>query len=584
LGLAGLVGSKGGVGVAGSIRVLPPRVIDQIAAGEVVERPASVLKELLENSLDAGASTVEVRAAGGGIDLIEVSDDGSGMDRVDAVEAFKRHATSKIRSLEDLARLSSLGFRGEALASIASVSRVELLTRLRGEQEGTRVIVEAGVIREVTAWGAPEGTLVRVEGLFYNVPARRKFLRTQATEAHHLKETMERIGVLHPGVGFSYQYEDRKTLQWPCTDQWAQRLRQVLGQEHFSRLFHMECSQRWCKIRGYISDPNYNRPTASELWLFVNNRAIQDRLLLGAVLRGYGQLLDRGRYPTGVICLELSPQEVDVNVHPAKREVRFRDPRRVQEELYLCVKRFLREQPWVRPLEISLGSSFPRVSENTESTPKNLALGLRGWGGFSQSLEVQQGLREWEQGQSIRYVGQAQGTYLIFETREGLLLLDQHAAHERILFEELKAQREKQGTPSQRPLLAELVELDPPQEEILEGIRSRLAELGWVVEPFGSGHWRILSLPLWVDPAQAPQLLKEILDTRSGNRAVELESVLASLACREAVKAGKKIGPMEAMDLLDRMRKTPAWGLCPHGRPVYIQIPFSELRRRFGRS
>lgn len=570
--------------MGGSIRVLPPRVIDQIAAGEVVERPASVLKELLENSLDAGASTVEVRAEGGGIDLIEVSDDGSGMDRVDAVEAFKRHATSKIRSLEDLASLTSLGFRGEALASIASVSRVELLTRLRGEQEGTRVIVEAGVIKEVTACGTPEGTLVRVEGLFYNVPARRKFLRTQATEAHHLKETVERIAVLHPGVGFSYQYQDRKSLQWPCTDQWAQRLRQVLGQEHFSRLFHVESEEPWCKIRGYISDPNHNRPTASDLWLYVNHRPIQDRILLSAVLRGYGQLLDRGRYPTGVICLELSPQDVDVNVHPAKREVRFRDPRRVQEELYLCVKRLLREQPWVRSLEISLGKSIPRISESTEITPKNQALGLKQWGGFSQGLEVQQGLREWEQGESIRYIGQAYGTYLIFETQEGLLVVDQHAAHERILFEELKAKREQHGTPSQRPLLAELVQLDPTREEILEEIRVRLAELGWVVEPFGSGYWRILSLPVWVDPAQAPELLKEILDTCLGNRAVELESVLASVACREAVKAGKRIGPVEAMDLLDRMRKTPAWGLCPHGRPVYIQIPFSELKRRFGRS
>ncbi len=346
----------------------------------------------------------------------------------------------------------------------------------------------------------------------------------------------------------------------------------------------MESGERWCKIRGYISDPNHNRPTASDLWLYVNHRAIQDRLLLSAVLRGYGQLLDRGRYPTGVICLELSPQEVDVNVHPAKREVRFRDPRRVQEELYLCVKRFLREQPWVRPLEISLERSIPRVSESTETTRNNLALGLKEWRGFSQGLEVQEGLRECEQGDSIRYIGQAYGTYLIFETREGLLVVDQHAAHERIIFEELKAKREQQGIASQRPLLAELVQLDPTREEILEEIRVRLAELGWVVEPFGSGYWRILSLPVWVDPAQAPELLKEILDTRLGNRAVELESVLASMACREAVKAGKRMGPVEAMDLLDRMRNTPAWGLCPHGRPVYIQIPFSELRRRFGRS
>lgn len=570
--------------MAGSIRVLPPRVIDQIAAGEVVERPASVLKELLENALDAGASRVEVRTAGGGIDLIEVSDDGCGMDRFDAIEAFKRHATSKIRSLEDLEHLSSLGFRGEALSSIASVSKVELVTRLRGEQEGTRVLVEAGLVKQVTAWGAPDGTLVKVEGLFYNVPARRKFLRTQATEARQLREMMERIAILHPKVSFSYDHDQNKSFRWPATDRWAHRLEQVLGQERFSRLFYIESEEQWCKIRGYISDPNCHRPTASELWFYVNSRYVQDRLLLGAVLRGYGGLLDRGRYPIGVICLELSPREVDVNVHPAKREVRFRDPRRVQEELYLCVRKFLRDQPWVKPLEITMARSVPRVSENMQDIPKNLAFGFKGWREFPACSESGQNFGSEEQGDGIRFIGQVQGTYLIFETLEGLLVVDQHAAHERILFEQLKAHRGAQHIPSQKPLLSQLVEFDPAQEEILEEIRVRLAELGWLVEPFGTGVWRILSLPAWVDPARAPQLLNEIVDTRAGDREAELEAVLASVACREAVRAGKQMGPLEALALLNRMRETPAWGLCPHGRPVYIQIPFSELRRRFGRS
>ncbi len=569
--------------MAGSIQVLPPKVIDQIAAGEVVERPASVLKELLENSLDAGASRVEVRVAGGGIELIEVSDNGSGMDGVDALEAFKRHATSKIRSLEDLAHLSSLGFRGEALSSIASVSRLELVTRLRGAQQGARVLVEAGVIREVTAWGAPEGTMVRVEALFYNVPARRKFLRTQATEAHHLKEMMERIAVLYPGIGFSYREGEKKSLEWPCTDQWAYRLQQVLGEERFSRLFPVKSSGGWCRISGYLSDPNFHRSTASELWLYVNRRAIQDRPLLGAILRGYGQLLDKGRYPVGIICLELDPKEVDVNVHPAKREVRFREPQRVQEELYLSVKRFLREQPWVGPLELKRENLVPRVSERIEPAPRSLSLGFKRYPS-AEDPKKQQSLEELEPGESLRYLGQAGNTYLIFETLDGLLLVDQHAAHERILFEELKAQREVQQVPSQRLLLSQLVELTPPQEETLEEIRSRLGQLGWVVEPFGSGSWRIVSLPTWLDPAQAAELLIEILDARLGNKATQLEALLAAAACREAIRAGKQMGAEEALALLDRMRRTPAWGLCPHGRPVFIQIPFSELRRRFGRS
>jgi DNA mismatch repair protein MutL len=571
--------------VGGSIRLLPSRVIDQIAAGEVVERPASVLKELLENALDAGASRVVVRASGGGIRLVEVCDDGSGMDRVDALEAFKRHTTSKIRSLEDLANLQSLGFRGEALSSIASVSRVELVTRPRGVEEATRVLVEGGVVREVTAWGAPEGTMVRVEGLFYNVPARRKFLRTEATEAHHLKGVLERIAILHPEVGFSYDYEERRSLEWPPVEQWAHRLRQVLGEEHFSQLFPVESGGQWCRIRGYLSHPNHHRSTASELWLYVNQRPVQDRVILGAILRGYGQLLDRGRYPSGVICLDLPPQDVDVNVHPAKREVRFRDPRRIQEEVVLAVRRFLREQPWVQPLEVRLEKPLPESSPGGEQ-PSCESLGL----GFREGLESSWRPQVHEApsgggGQAAaRYLGQAGGTYLIFETQGGILLVDQHAAHERILFEELRAQSAGEGVAGQRLLWSELIELDPPQEETLEEIRPELARLGWLVEPFGAGSWRILSVPTWMDPACGRELLMDLLDACRGQAQQQLESLLASMACREAVRAGKKMGPVEAMALLDRMRRSPAWGLCPHGRPVFIEIPFSEVRRRFGRS
>ncbi len=570
--------------MAASIRVLPPGVIDQIAAGEVVERPASVLKELLENSLDAGACRIDVRTAGGGMELIEVSDDGCGMDSSDALEAFKRHATSKISSLEDLTHLGTLGFRGEALSSIASVSRVELVTRLRGSHEGTRVLVEAGVIKEALPWGAPEGTMVRVQGLFYNVPARRKFLRTQATEAHHLREVMDRIAVLYPEIGFSYAHEQRGSLEWPSTDQWAYRLRQVLGEECFSRLFHMESSGRGCKVWGYLSDPNYHRSTASGLWLYVNKRPIQDRILLGAVLRGYGQLLDRGRYPVGVVCLELDPREVDVNVHPAKREVRFADPRRIQEEVYLCVRRFLKEQPWVRSLELRLSRDLPQVSESPGKAFENLRFGLNQRVDPSFSLETHENHTDGAQQESVRYLGQAAKTYLIFETRDGLLVVDQHAAHERILFEELKLQRQAQQAPSQRVLLNQLVELNPSQEESLQEIRTPLRELGWVIEPFGQGCWRIVSLPSWLDASRCQELLKEILDTRMGNKSDQLEVLLATLACRDAVRAGRQMGAMEALSLLERMRRVSAWGLCPHGRPVFVEIPFSELRRRFGRS
>lgn len=573
--------------MAGLIRVLPPQVIDQIAAGEVVERPASVLKELLENAIDADASRVLVRAARGGVGLIEVSDDGSGMDKEDVLEALKRHATSKIRRLEDLSSLESLGFRGEALPSIASVSRLELVTRPRHAEEATRVIVEGGLVREVTAWGAPVGTRVRVEGLFYNVPARRKFLRSEVTEAHHLKEILERLAIVHPRVGFRYEYEDRRPLDWPPTMDWAERVRQVLGSETFAQLFPVPEIGQGCRVLGYLSHPNLHRSTASELWLYVNQRPVQDRGLLGAILRGYGQLLARGRYPVGVIHVHLPACNVDVNVHPAKREVRFRDPRRVQDELFSAVRRFLREQPWVGPSPA--GAVPKRYAELPES-----------WKGLSQpqenldldfqlqiGLPPRTGVQEPEPGEEpqggIRFLGQLSGTYLIFATPKGLMVVDQHAAHERILFEELSAQSAREGVPGQGLLWNQIVELSPPQEEILEELRPALAKLGWVIEPFGQGSWRIRSVPSWMDPGSSGELLRELLEAFPGQGDAGLESLLASLACRAAVRAGKQIGPAEAMALLDSMWRSPARGLCPHGRPAFIEIPLSELRKRFGR-
>lgn len=574
--------------MAGLVKVLPAHVVDQIAAGEVVERPASVLKELLENAIDAGASQVVVRASGGGVRVIEVSDDGCGMDKDDALEALKRHATSKIRSLEDLNHLVSLGFRGEALSSIASVSRLELVTRTKESDEATKITVEGGHIREVTAWGAPVGTRVRVESLFYNMPARRKFLRSEATEAHHLKETLERIALVNPRVSFQYHYEDRSPLQWPAACDWAERVGQVVGRETFEQLFPVPETGRVCRISGYLSHPNYHKSTSAHLWFYVNQRPVQDRGLLGALLRGYGQLLARGRYPVGVVRLEIPRNQVDVNVHPAKREVRFRDPRRVQEELSLAVRRFLREQPWLGPVVQALGGKPQEPSGTWSGSVHNQSwLGLSDvpapdGSGHSEVREPMAGLEGRELG--IRFLGQLGSTYLVFATPGGLLVVDQHAAHERILFEELSAQAQEEGVPGQGLLLGKIVELKPHQEEVLEELRPALSRLGWRVEPFGPGSWRIGCVPHWMDPGSSGELLEELLEAYPTKANQGLEALLASLACRSAVKAGKHMEPSEAMELLNRILRTPARGLCPHGRPAFIEIQLGELDKRFARA
>lgn len=574
--------------MAGLVKVLPAHVIDQIAAGEVVERPASVLKELLENAIDAGASQVVVRASGGGVRLIEVSDDGCGMDMDDALEALKRHATSKIRSLEDLNHLVSLGFRGEALSSIASVSRLELVTRTKESDEATKITVEGGHIREVTAWGAPVGTRVRVESLFYNMPARRKFLRSEATEAHHLKETMERIALVNPRVSFQYHYEDRSTLQWPAACYWAERVRQVVGGQTFEQLFPVPEMGRVCTVSGYLSHPNYHKSTSAHLWFYVNQRPVQDRGLLGALLGGYGQLLARGRYPVGVIRLEIPRNQVDVNVHPAKREVRFRDPRRVHEELSLAVRRFLREQPWLGPVVEALGGKPQQPSRSWSGSGYSQRwLGLSdvlaaGGSGHNEIREPMARLEHREPG--IRFMGQLGSTYLVFATPGGLLVVDQHAAHERILFEELSAQAQEGGVPGQGLLLGKIVELKPHQAEVLEELRPALCRLGWRVEPFGPGSWRIGCVPHWMDPGSSGELLEELLEAYPAKPNQGLEALLASLACRSAVKAGEHMESSEAMELLNRILRSPARGLCPHGRPAFIEIPLAELDKRFARA
>jgi DNA mismatch repair protein MutL len=559
-----------------------------------VERPASVVKELVENALDAGGSEVSVRAAEAGLSFIEVSDNGVGMDPDDALEALKRHATSKIRHIQDLNGLASLGFRGEALSSIGSVSRLELVTRWEGSGEGTRILAEAGKLLEASAWGAPQGTRVRVEDLFFNVPARRKFLRSEKTEAQHLRETVERIALVNPQVGFRYEYDGRRVLDCPAVETWGDRVRQIWGREVWGNLFPLYGDSQSSPVAGFLSHPNVHRPTTSGLWLYVNRRPVQDRGVLSGVLRGYGSLLEKGRYPLGVVQVVLDPMDVDVNVHPAKREVRFRDPRRVQNEVVGAIRTLLREQPWIPELGAERGEEPGTSKEEdrngwiSEEVPRLDFRGRPSTLPLSFSRPPEEWSKEDRGGfQWKRFMGQIGETYLVFSGRDGLVIVDQHAAHERIVYERLKTQVEEGGASGQGMLWNGVVELTAPESEILAELIPFLAHLGWTVEPFGGKAWRIRTVPSWMEPGDCEEVLREVVEAcgewGGGGEGI-LEPLLARMACHAAVKGKKAMGETEALALLDEMRRTPARGLCPHGRPALIEISLAELKRRFGRA
>jgi DNA mismatch repair protein MutL len=574
------------------IRVLPPEVVDQIAAGEVVERPSSALKELLENSIDADSTEITIRAANGGVGVVEVSDNGWGMTMEESLLALQRHATSKISSVEDLGQIRTLGFRGEALSSIAAISKMELVTRALDEQVGTRILVEGGLVKECTSWGAPKGTMVRVEELFYNVPARRKFLRSISTEAHHLRDVVERMAAVYPHIGFRYEYEGRTVLDCPRVSQWEERVEQILGHERFENLYPIHYDSKGVLIRGFLSHPNFHRNASSSLWFYVNGRAVQDRTLLHSVMRGYGSLLERGRYPVGIIHIEMDPDEVDVNVHPTKREVRFQRPREVQGAVVSAVRSMLESRPWlslVKGLRCGEEVHSAQVSEKAASffSPEPSPPPVP---------EVEQRSISFDEealhGEELKaiFLGQIQETYLAFEMEGGLVLVDQHAAHERVLYEGMLAEMERGGRiASQSLLLEEVVDLSPAEAEILETVRETLERVGWSIQEFGGDSCVIRAIPHWMEPGTEVEALRELLagltEAWGGLSKEELTSrVIAQLACAAAIKAGRPVRREQALSLLRQLGGTARSGLCPHGRPTMVEITSSEINRWFKRS
>ena len=622
----------------GRIRLLPETVASQVAAGEVVERPGSVIKELIENSIDAGARKIDIIIRRGGISLVRVIDDGCGMDRDDALLSLERHATSKIRSAADLQAVATLGFRGEALPSIASVSRFRLTTREARAVAGTEIIVNGGKIEIVRDGGEAPGTQVEVRSLFYNLPARRKFLRSENTESRNIEHQIHLQAIGHPQIGFSLLRDDRILFQVPGAATLTDRIRDLYGVELMQRLVEVAgTGSPKIRISGFIGQAGLSRQTRAQQLVFVNGRAVESSLITPATREGYHTALMKGQYPVTFLFLELDPAAVDVNVHPAKREVRFRDPSGVREAIVRCIQQTLqsRRAAWqekfrapvsspavsrqavpdfrLRPeiaapeeshrelLHLNPAASHRVIAGSTvagvddpgigPSPPETVGQALRlpesRIDSASDAFAVQRSQRLAGQ-QEFQIIGVLSKLYVLMENADGLVLVDQHAAHERILFEELRQRMEEQGVPAQKLLLPQTFDVPPRDADWIERNVSILQRMGIGIESFGPGTFKIDSVPSFLNVSDPAQFMRKVIDDLKGvansTSAMRLgEEMIAKSVCRHAVKANDPLRYPEVEKLIRDLLDCDLPYCCPHGRPTMIQISLAELEKKFGR-
>jgi DNA mismatch repair protein MutL len=582
----------------GRIRVLDETVANQIAAGEVVERPASVVKELVENALDAGSSRIGVELEGGGAGLVRVADDGCGMDGDDARLAFERHATSKVRSADDLRSISSFGFRGEALPSIASVSRTTLTTSTGGAAGGTRVRVVAGRTAAVEPAPHPRGTTVEVEALFHNAPARRKFLRSPATETAHVADLLARLAAGQPAVAFTLAGGGRSLAAWPAAPTFRERVAQIVGPEEAPALVPVDRRAGPVRVTGLASGPSVSRSTSRDQRLFVNARPIRDRRLLHAVQEAYATILPKGRYPVLHLFLEVPPDQVDVNVHPAKSEVRFLRAAAVHD----LVREALREALGVSRPFYRLGGGGPALSEPvpaeaprdgppghpvgppTGAVPVAGPAGTRPPGAAAGAV-LPAGLFEVV---PLAPLAQFRDSYILASAPDGLVIVDQHAAHERVLYERFLGQAGAGRVERQRLLFPVVIELSAAQGSAFQEAGAALADLGFGLTPFGDDVVRVEEVPALVATGRVEGLVRELLDeVLEWDRSEGVERlrhrIVASAACHAAVTANHPLDPARMGQIVDDLLRTARPMTCPHGRPALLRLTLEQLEREFHR-
>ncbi len=586
-----------------AIRILDPQVAAKIAAGEVIERPASVVKELLDNAIDAGSTQIRIETREGGLRLIRVTDNGCGIPAAEVELAFLPHATSKIQTADDLRVIRSLGFRGEALHAIAAVAQVTMVTKTADEPAATVLRLEGGKVVSRSSRGAPTGTAVSVENLFVTIPARLKFLKSAATETGHIANVAAQYALAHPGIKFTLMCDGRLSFQSTGSGDLQDVLVKVLGVETARGMIAIvpqpdEAGKTdGIRVSGYVSQPSVTRSTRAYLSLFVNGRWIQSRMLNYAVEEAYHTLLQVGRHPIAVLNIEVPFEQVDVNVHPSKTEVRFLREREVFASVQKAVRTAL-----VESAGIPLATTYPREGESAGPARwggPRLAVPVHGPTG--RELGVQPTAVDADSSPSaplvppapaasklppLRILGQFAQTYVIAEAPEGIYLIDQHTAHERVIYEALVAEHARMAVTSQGLLEPLVLEVTPRQRAVVEGHEQQLAELGFQIEPFGEAAIVVRAVPAILARGNVGQAVTEILDEMAeerGTLASWQEALIISVTCHSAVRAGQVLSHDEMRQLLAQLERTTLPRTCPHGRPTMILLSQAQLEREFGR-
>jgi len=608
------------------IKILPENIANKIAAGEVVERPASVVKELMENSLDAESTDITVEVRIGGKELIRVIDDGLGMTRDDAILALERHATSKIESVKDLETITTMGFRGEALPSIASISHLEIITRQRDSMEGTKIKVEGGVTRNVERTGCPVGTRISVANLFYNVPARRKFLKTTATELSHIIRHVTWAGLANPQVAFKLIHNNNTVIEARRCNTVLERIHTLYGREFAGSIMEFMHDFDTIKLHAFIGKPEFTKANRDNQLFFLNRRPIRNKMLGAALGEAFRAVVPRGRYPVAILFLEIDPQMIDVNVHPAKTEVRFRNQRNIYNEVAHGLLLAMRQEEYMPRMSIQTPDASPpadiqpRTGQSTPSHPRKAEIEAsvtefldrqsrrpkldsapprtfqRETREFPKRIERQPIIQRPIEPialplmdvDNIQIKTRLFNTYIVAEAGDEVLFIDQHIAEEKVIYEKLRRQMEEQGVPSQGLLLPITIELTPAQAASIDSALEILPRMGFALEPFGGRTMVVKAVPSIMQRGDVRQIVTDLIDqiAESPDKQDKLklqDEILILTACHSSVQAGDELSDAEVLNLLKELFKSEPPYLCPHGRPIIIRMYRTELEEKFQR-
>ncbi len=569
------------------IQVLSQKTVNQIAAGEVIERPASVVKELVENSLDAGADDIKVEIVNGGKEKIVVRDNGYGMDPEEVELAFEKHATSKINDIQDLDDLSTLGFRGEALPSIASVAKVTAITRTEEQLEGTKLVIHGGDIKKKEEIGCAVGTTIIAEDLFYNTPARKKYMKKTNTELAHVSDVVTRNALANPKCSFSLKHNDNELLFVPKTDSQLKNIKAIYSKETAKKMIKVEEKNDYLEVSGYVCKPEITRSNRKHIYTFINSRYVENKLLKDAVVEGYDTLLPKHRYPLAFLDIKIDGQRIDVNVHPTKTKIRFQDKKKIKTNLSETVNEALLSEDLIpegsKEVDVDKTSSSPDVP-NTPISEENKKKVFQEQ--VTLSLDEESEVEE-SKLSHMKVIGIVKDNYILAETPSGLAIIDQHAAHERINYERFKNKFEDKIS-SQKLVSPTNIELKPRYAAILRANEELIKGLGFDIENFGRTTFRIKGIPVILGEVQEKDILLDILDELADLKNTSLdkrkEEIIRYMSCHSSVRAGDMISITKAKEILEKLGKTQNPYTCPHGRPTIISFSEKEFEKWFKRT